>query len=778
MTALFAGAVLAAVLLAAAFLYIDHSVARQLQARQSSAVPAVYAQPFHAVSGELAAEELRNELALRSYRAAPGNALHPGEFRDTGGEIEIMTREYQLPDGSTAPSQTVQFDSGANIIHAPGQSNALSLEPVVLARLGAGGASTDLKASRYVGLPGIPSFVRQAVIGIEDERFYRHFGIDLEGIARALLQNVRAMGIVQGGSTLTQQLAKNIFFSPQRTLGRKVREALAAVSLERRLSKDQILEMYLNEVYLGQEGPVAVHGFPEAARDFFGKDIKELSLSEAALLAGVIRAPSYYSPRRHLQRAVERRDVVLEKMRELGSISQKDFDKARAEKVQVREAPEYGRNAPYFLSALTKTLGEQINLDAAALSGLSIYTGIEPAFQSCAEKAISAGLARLEKDYPALRRKDNPLEAALVSIEPFSGKVRAWVGGRDFGQSQYDRVSLARRQIGSTVKPFLYLTALDASLNSYKVATPISVLSDRPISVDLVTHNQWEPENYDHQYHGDVTLRYALENSLNLPAVYVSQRVGIPAVASTIRRFRLAADVPEVPSLALGAADTTLLDLTAAYGALANGGSYVTPRLYVSALDASGGRLAAPPALEERVADENAVFVLTNILQGVVERGTAKAIRRLGYQGVAAGKTGTSNDSRDAWFVGYSPDLVTGVWVGFDDNAKTGLTGGSAAAPIWAGFQQCLATRHHALPFVAPQGVVFADIDLASGELSGKSCPSESTVREVFVRGTEPRGYCRIHNAYPEDVVPPELVNRVDQRPERKKSFWKLLFGE
>lgn len=752
-----------------AYFFIDARIGTRLSRAEQPQLSAVYTDLL-AITPELRLSEtqLKEQLRKRRYIQVDGEPKSPGEFQWENGRLRVMTREFSGPDGVAHPSQEVVLDLEHPITVKP-----LLLEPQVVSVLGSG----EVRAAEQHSLRDFPAYLMQAIIAIEDERFYSHHGIDIQGILRALLANIRAMEVVQGGSTITQQLAKNLFLTPKRSLVRKLLEVVAALSLEHRLSKDRILEMYLNEVYLGQEGAVAVHGFAEAAKTFFGRQIEDLSLPQAALLAGIIKAPSYYSPRRHAKRALKRRNLVLARMRELGFISSDELNQAQPAKLEVIQETLHQRKAPHFFMALQQNLSSSLNLEAAAVQGLHVYSGLDLDMQECAENAVIERLANAEKTFPALTKGSPQIEAGLVSIEPFSGKIRAWVGGRDYGQNQFDHVSQGKRQIGSTIKPFLYLTALDGNLNKYKVATALSILSDRPLQVNLVTRRAWEPENYDREYHGDVTLRYALENSLNVPAVYTAQKFGIQALASTVRRLHVSTDIPVVPALALGATDTTLLDLTAAYAALANGGVYIAPRLFVSARDNDGQPLATSPVEEEPVADEDAVYVLTNILQGVIDRGTGKAVRRLGYTGPAAGKTGTSSDARDAWFVGFTPDLATGVWVGYDDNRKIGLTGGVLAAPIWTAYMKCVAQFHAISDFVPPPGVVFVDIDSQSGELASEACPPESITREVFVRGTEPAVLCRLHAGTARELATEnEPEQEVVPVKRRRRGFWDKLF--
>lgn len=765
----------------AIFVVVNHRTLRILKARGTTQQTGIYSDSRTITSGQrLRPDLLRSELARRGYREVTGPVANPGEFAQIGPNFVVRTRTFISAEGTTSSSVLVRYnpETGAIAGDGPNSSASFSLEPQLITDL----SSADIRASRFVSLSKIPPRIAHAIIAIEDERFYSHRGIDIIGIARAAFTNLRAMGLVQGGSTLTQQLAKNIFLTPRRTLGRKIMELFTALSLERELSKDQILEMYLNEVYLGQEGAVALHGVAEASRTFFGKDLSQITVAESALLAGIIKAPSNYSPRRHLARAIDRRNVVLSQMLSLGYISQREYDSALAERPQIKERTDPPRQAPHFTAALRRILSADYPLDPSAIPNLRIFTGIDSELQRCAERAVANGVLELEKHNRVLQRRTHKLEAGLVAIEPFSGKVRAWAGGRNFSDNQFDHVYLAKRPVGSTIKPFVYLTALDQSLNHYKVATASSILADEPITIQNPGAPDWSPSNYDHQFRGDVTLRYALEHSLNLPTVYLAQRIGLDAVAATIERFHLAKKVPAVPSLVLGTAETSLLDLVASYGALANGGVYVQPRSFVSAIDQDGALVAKASIAEERVAAEAPVFVLTNLLQGVVERGTATRVRSMGYRAEVAGKTGTTDEARDAWFVGFSPDLVAGVWVGFDDNKRVGLTGGVAAVPIWTEFMQCASQFREALPFIAPPNVVLAKIDSESGLIANSGCPRENITDEIFVQGTEPKEPCDLHLAEndgsPDSLSGSSAESTVEPKeaPRRQKTLWDTLF--
>lgn len=694
-----------------------------------------------------------------------------GEYQRTAEFITFRTRNWLDDLLEEKGGELARFDSTTGLVQnlSIPEKQFVILEPELITS----GETGDIRSSRYKNIDDFPKHLKSAVLSIEDERFYSHFGIDLLGISRAVFTNISAGGIVQGGSTITQQLAKNLFFSPKRSFIRKISEAIAAMLLETKLSKDQILEMYLNEIYLGQVGPIAIHGMGEAAQSFFQKDAMDLTLAESAILAGLIKAPSYYSPRKHPKRAEARKMTVLTKMLELKEINHANFNAAKKENVVVHPPARRTHMAPYFVTALRQELANSMNIEAALNNNASIYTGLHIEMQECGELAIKNGLAKL-KDHYLRRNKTKELEGGLVSIDVASGKIKAWVGGSDYTLNQFDHVYQAKRQVGSTIKPFVYLTALDPLLNSYKVATPISLISDKPLSIDVTSQPTWEPQNYSKEFYGDVTLRYAFENSLNIPAAYVGQKVGPEAMATTIQSFNVAQDVLAVPSLALGAIDTTLLNLTNAYAAIANGGYFAEPIIFSSVRNTDQVFLASART-EQRVASEDAVYVITDLMMGVIERGTAKSIRANGYTGPGAGKTGTSNEGRDAWFIGFSPDIVTGIWIGYDDNSETGLTGGLAAAPIWAEYMQCIAPFHNnQLTFIAPPGVTFIDVDYSTGSRAVPGCKSKLIAREVFIRGTEPIGIC---DGGVQEVAPNRDLVIPAESPKKRKGLWDILFN-
>ncbi len=750
------------------FFKVDKQVGDRLAGRQQGGLAMILSGPTQIHSGTESAKLIKKRLEAHRYvqvrssasagatsttteerapeasgvSAVSSRPLSPGEFFHSGEILTVVTRSYRSATSEEVPSRTLKVNttSGEITSLADEPLSTITLEPTPIAPLG----SAEVRASSFRPLTEIPQHLQDAFLAIEDRRFFRHVGVDPVAIARAVVKNLSAGRLIEGGSTLTQQLAKNILFTPKKTLGRKVMEMFAALSLERRLTKKQILELYLNEIYFSQEGQVAVHGVQEASRSLFGKDVTKISTAEGALLAGMVKAPSSYSPRRNIKQATTRRNLVLDEMRDQGFISEKEHAAAVAEKISLGPAPFRKKDAAFFVAAIEKHIGESFDIEAAAVSGVQVHTWLDPDLQRCAEQAVSESIGALEKGNPKLRKRQHgrSFEQSLVAIEPYSGAVRAWVGGRDFSANQFDHIAMARRQIGSTIKPFLYLTALDGSLNSYRVATPISILSDEPTGITLFDKSQWTPKNYDRKFRGDVTLRYALERSLNIPAVYVAQRVGIPALAHTLRQFAVSPEVPEFPALALGALDTTLLNLTAAYGALANGGRLVAPRLFNAVLSPEGDELSATTHNETVVAQEGPVYLVTDILRGVIERGTAQVIRRMGYKGVVAGKTGTSNDTRDAWFVGFTPRLAVGVWTGYDDNSPLGLTGGAASAPTWTRFMQCAESLVDKEDFIRPPSVEAVSLDREFLCRASGDYPKERIVTELFVRGTEPTEDC------------------------------------
>jgi len=734
---------LAGLALFGAYFMREHMISL-LRTRALASASLVLARPTPISLGtDIESFRLVDRLRHLGYQRTSQTPAVQGEYLLTPGRAAIYLRGFSssiAKESSGLVSLTLDGNRVASITRDGKELAGVLLEPEPLSLLGSSATRMSLPKAFAV----FPANLKNALLAIEDERFYSHFGIDPFGIARAIAVNLKAGRMAQGGSTLTQQLAKNLLLTNERTLSRKVLEAISAVLIETAFSKDQIFEVYLNEVFLGQEGNVAIHGFGEAARSFFEKEVQDLSLEECATLAGIVKAPTKYSPRRRPEESKARRALVLQKMRELGFIT--ETEEARAKAADLAVAPPFHtrRTAPYFVDYVRKIVDESVTIPVDAKDSLKIYTSIDREYQRCAEEAVSKGISDLEAKFSRLKkRKNSPLQAALVSVVPTSGDVLSWVGGRDYQKNQFDRVSLAKRQPGSAFKPFVFLTALDGSLNSYRVARTTSILEDQPVTIENPGSEPWTPSNYDNDFRGEVTLRDALTLSLNIPTVNLAQKVGIDSVKKTAELFGFGENLPAVPSIALGAGEVTPLELARAYAAIANGGSFVRfhPVFDVTVNSRPLLKLSSERG-EEKVASEAAVYVLTTILQDVVDRGTARAIRNLGYKGTSAGKTGTTNDARDAWFSGFTPHLLTVVWVGFDDNSELGLTGGQAAVPIWTRYMQCVSPMEPELDFIPPPGVVNLTIDKPTGLLASENCPTEDRITEWFVEGTEPVTAC------------------------------------
>jgi penicillin-binding protein 1B len=654
----------------------------------SSALPSrLYSRPLLLEPGiDPARLGLQAHLEAAGFHAALTSDVAPGEFYEQEGQWWIGWRPFpRTPaavEAAEGPAEVRLVADPAGLVvelrdEAWRRLERIWLEPAPLASV-YGEPPGDREPVR---LHQLPAHLIDAVLAVEDLRFFEHSGLDARRVAGASLANLRAGRLVEGGSTLTQQLARSLYLSRERALGRKLREANLAIALERHHGKPEILEAYLNEVYAGQHGAVPIHGVGAAARHYFGKDAGALQLAESALLAGVLRAPSLYSPHRHPERARARRHLALTRMVEAGFLSASEAAAADAEPLGVLPTPATVV-APYFVDALVAELAALGHgPDRLGREGVHVVTTLELRLQRAAEEAVRDGLAALETEHPALQRDESPLQAALVAVDPRTGDVLAMVGGRDHRRSPYNRALRARRQPGSVFKPIVAL----AAFSSGEGFTLASELLDEPIRVPL-SSGGWSPANFDGRFRGRVTLRDALEQSLNVPTVRLALQVGLPRVVAAARELGIESPLAPEPSLALGAFEVSLLEITGAYAVLAAGGVRAWPRLLLLAMDGHGVLLAESPLERVRAFEPGPVASVTEALEGAVDRGTARSLRELGFHGRLAGKTGTSNDSRDAWFVGYTPTLAAGVWVGFDDGTSIGLSGGQGALPIFARF--------------------------------------------------------------------------------------------
>jgi penicillin-binding protein 1B len=578
-----------------------------------------------------------------------------------------------------------------------------------------------------VRLPQVPASLIDALIATEDRKFYKHHGIDPRGIGRAAFTLVAGRG-VQGGSTLTQQLVKNLFLTRQRTISRKITEILMALLLELHYDKHEILETYLNEIYLGQDGNRAIHGVGLAAQFYFGKRIEDLTLPEAALLVGMVKGPAVYNPRRHPERARERRDLILAEMARLGMITPDTAAAARAAPLAVVERPPMGTTPyPAFLDLVRRQLRRDYRDEDLRSEGLRVFTTLDPAVQTYAERALSAHLARLDRR----RQGAAPLEGAVVVTDVQNGEVEALVGGRDPRFEGFNRVLDAHRPVGSLLKPAIYLAAL-SDPDRYTLITP---LDDGPLVWKQLGTADWEPQNYDRQNHGLVPLHEALSNSYNVASARLGLELGIDRVQETARLLGIEGELPPFASSLLGAADLTPFEIVQMYQTIAAGGFRAPLRAIREVTTADGAPLTRYGLAVEKVADAASVYLLTAALQEVVRHGTAAGLKDYLPETLAlAGKTGTTDELRDAWFAGFGGDRVAVVWVGYDDNHPAGLTGAAGALPIWGELMRRLDPEPLAPPL--PETVERVWIDPASGLRADRDCPG--AVELPFVHGSAP----------------------------------------
>ncbi len=672
------------------------------------------------------------------YRRVRGLPRKPGQYRSRPDGLEVFLRRLELPGREReALGLRLAFDSrGIRSMRRLGGGAApgvVELEPRLVARFFGPEREMRLLVSRRQ----IPPHLVHAVLAAEDADFYQHPGVDVLGMLRALWVNLRHGGIRQGGSTITQQLAKNYFLTPERTLGRKLKEIVIALVLEGKYDKDTILEIYLNEVYLGQMGSVAVNGVGEAARFYFGRPAELLSVAQAALLAGIIKGPNYYSPYRHPRRALQRRNQVLAAMAKQGWLTPAELKAARAEPLGVRPYRAYHRRAPYFVDYLSRQLRELYPRQALASLGLGIYTTLDLEVQAAAERALRRGLKRLERIRPPKRgvKPAGRLQGAVIVMQPQTGNILALVGGRDYGQSQFNRATQALRQPGSTFKPFVYLAALDEF-------SPASLLSNQPRTYEA-GGRKWQPHNYKPYDARQVSLRTALALSLNIPTVDLAMRVGLERVAAVARSFGFKIPGRPYPALALGALEVRPLELARAYCAFAADGVLPYPLSLHRVTDDKGQVVHRRHVSKKSVTTPAKAYLMCSLLRSVVTQGTARGLARLGVGIPVAGKTGTTDDYRDAWFVGYTPDIVALVWVGFDDGRPTGFSGAGAALPIWAELVKAIPWRTSKRWFTRPPGVVRAPVCAESGQAPTSACPRVK--EEVFLEGRAPTEPCPLH---------------------------------
>jgi penicillin-binding protein 1B len=691
--------------------------------------------------------ELQEKLRRLGYRQAQGLSAK-GEYRvlKSEGALEIYLHDFEYPVGPLKGFPVrlgLQRGAITSIENkASGEELfSLELEPELITGL----YDNVWEERRVIRIREVPALLVKAILAVEDERFFRHQGVDPIAILRASWVNLTSGGIVQGGSTLTQQLMKNFFLGDERTVQRKAKEALMALIAERRYSKEEILENYLNEIYLGQKGAQGIFGVSEAAQFYFGKDMRDLSVGEMALLAGLIRAPNRYSPYRSVELATKRRNVVLIKMLELGLISRVQYENAVRERILSRDLIKVANDAPSFVDFLRKELADNYSNQTLTAEGLRIFTSLDLQLQKIAEASLSQGIKRLEESYPYLRKRseDDRLDGAIVVIKPQTGEIKAMVGGRDYQRSQFNRVVQAKRQPGSVFKPFVYLAALMfGAEDGTRKFSPATLVEDAPFLWNY-EGQEWKPDNYKGEYFGTVTFRTALEKSLNAATARIARDTGIRKVREVAYRLGIQSSLPAFPSLALGGAEVTPLEVAAAFSTLANHGVRTQLLGIKHVMDHQAHLVERRDIRVRKILSPDLAFIMNHLLKGVVDRGTASSARAMGFNRPAAGKTGTTNDTKDAWFVGYTPDLLAVVWVGFDNQSKLGLSGSQAALPIWTEFMKRATSGMPITDFVPPPGVRLVDIDPLTGQRATPNCPR--VITEVFLEGEEPAGTCQLH---------------------------------
>jgi penicillin-binding protein 1B len=742
-----AAAIVASLVLSACLGYYWVVFSRMIDARLRGDMqrtdPRIFARPFELRRGQsLSSAQLVDRLNDLGYTQR-ARAAEPGQFTAQRDTITVIPREgrtkgqpVRIVFGPRAPKGpepasivTVELPASKQTV------SSVTLETPLITAL----ITTAREKRRDMALASIPRHVVEAVLAIEDRRFYDHPGIDPIGIAGAAYRNVFGdKTYLASGSTITQQLVKNTFLTPEKSPRRKLIEWYMAVVLESRLTKDQILELYLNDVSLGQRGSFAIHGVGEAARLFFGKDVSNVTLSEAAMIAGVIQSPSRLSPFRNPDRARERRNVVLHAMADAEFISADAAERSSREPLQIA-ARALDAEAPYFVDHVGQELQDKYR--DVARGAVDVYTTLDTHLQRLAHEAIRNGLARV--DEMLSKRKRQRAQAALIAVDPRTGDVLALVGGRSYNQSQFNRATAAKRQPGSVFKPFVYLAAFErAAADGRNDVTPASLVVDEPTSFTF-NEQVWSPGNYENEYDGEITFRRALAMSRNIATIRVAEAAGYGEVATLWRRVGAGTPPRPYPSIALGVFEATPLEIAAAYTIFPNGGS-IQPLRAILRLVNGARETLVPVANEKRIARADTTFLVTNMMRSVINEGTGAGARAAGFVPDAAGKSGTTNDLRDAWFVGFTPELLTAVWVGLDDNQPLGLSGTSAALPIWTAFMKRALAGSGSNTFDVPDGIVFLDIDRDTGRVAAGACPR--LLREAFIAGTEPRDVCHLHS--------------------------------
>jgi penicillin-binding protein 1B len=700
--------------------YLDSHVRNKLGDRLWQVPAQVYARTLHLYPEmPLVPDDLQRELDLLGYRRGP-SLQQPGDEVRQGNTFKIYRRAFAFEDGAAQPQQLQVMISDQRIValrdELDKEIDLARLEPLSL-----GSMFTTSEDRVLVQLDGVPALLPKTLMLVEDRNFYHHFGLSPRGLLRAMVANARAGRTVQGGSTLTQQLVKNVFLNNERKLWRKIKEAVMSLLVEYHYDKNTILEAYLNEVFLGQEGPRPIHGFALASRHYFNRPVEELRSDQIALLVGLVKGPSAYDPWRFPDAARTRRDLVLKMMNEEGLIDAKEYDTAIKRDLGLAKASAEDSLHPAYLDLVRRQLRRDYQENDLKLHGLRIFTAFDPLVQWHAERSLARALTQLDP-------KEKGLEGAMVVTDVVSGEVVAMVGARRMHFAGFNRALDAVRPMGSLVKPAVYLTALES-----KRYTLISKLDDTPVDIK-VPGGRWQPKNYDKQFHGEVPLHFALAESYNAATAHLGLDLGIPKVLATIQRLGVEREMPVVPSVFLGAGELSPLEVAVMYQTIAAQGVSAGLRSIRTLTDSEGTPLARYPQKPVQAVAPAAIHVLQYAMQEVMQEGTARAAQKVLPNFRVAGKTGTTDDLRDSWFAGFSGDYLGVVWMGRDDNKSTGLSGATGALKAWMGFMA--ETSHVPMSFDAPPGVNYAWVDELTGLVSGEGCERARYI--PFLEGTEP----------------------------------------
>ena len=719
--------------------YLSAQVEKRFSARRWSIPSTVYSDTTLLYPGQRFDPSLFNaKLVNLGYRRVKQLPSRKGEIRIEAETMDIFLNDLKTP-WTRREGFLVQIKLSEDRIGTIRRMDSgeiipiLELEPEEIMQF----FGRERERRQLISIDQVPEDLIHAVLAAEDHRFFQHVGVDFRGILRALLTNLRHGAIRQGGSTLTQQLAKNYFLTPARTITRKFKEAILSVIIELKYDKQEILEIYLNEIYLGQKGSVAINGIGEASYFYFGKPVRRLSLSEAAIIAGLIKAPNNYSPYRDITRCRNRRDVVLQAMHRWEWITEARLQTALKQPIKAVGFTVSDTKAPYFIDYLTEQLNTLYRPEDLESLGLSVYTTLDSQVQRAAEKALAKGLARLESSNAVLQREapEEKLQGAIVVMQPKTGHILALVGGRDYSVSQFNRISQAMRQPGSAFKPIVYLSSLSQF-------TPTSLLSNDPKSY-TVNEELWEPQNFEPVTEYTVSLKDALKKSYNLATVDLAMQTGLERIVDMAGRFRFSTPIKPYPSLALGAFEVLPIELARAYCVFAAEGVQPFPISLKGVVDEHDKILEHQHLNIERLITPAEAYVMNSMLQSVVKEGTARSLQWRGVSWPVAGKTGTTNDFRDAWFVGYTPDILALVWVGFDNGDPIEATGAAAALPIWADLMKAIPQYRSETDFKMPKGVEKILVCSVTGRPAVDGCPEPAEV--YFLAEHAPDEYCPLH---------------------------------